>query len=141
MGPAMIIVSEQSHCEQLQREQQRAEIAWCHNGGNPLQIGAAKDTLNELSVTEQCVVARTGCYDFEKVQEILSLCNGNIEMAVENIIVSLDLMANASKEKIAKQLTKQKIDEMKEKKQKKKKQKKKKKTTEKKKKKKKKKKK
>merc|ERR1712048_682696 len=111
--PAKIISFDQSNAEQLQREQQRAEIAWCHNGGNPLQIEAAKDELNELSGIEQVVVARTGCYDLEKVKEALSLCNYDIELAVENIVISLNIMANESKEKIAEQLEKQKLEEMK----------------------------
>merc|ERR1712154_685417 len=111
--PSKKINLDKSNSEQLQREQQRAEIAWCHNGGNPLQIDAAKDELNDLSGIEQVVVARTGCYDLEKVKKVLSLCNGNIELAVENIVISLNMMANESKEKIAEQLEKQKIEEMK----------------------------
>merc|ERR1712228_1034018 len=103
---------DQSQTEQMQREQQRAEIAWCHNGGKPLQIEAAKDTLSALSDIEQIVVSRTGCYDLIKVKKVLALCNGNIEAAVENIIISLNLMANESKEKIAKQLKQQKLDEL-----------------------------
>ena len=60
-APSKAIHFDQSQSEQLEREQQRAEIAWCHNGGNPLQIEAAKDGLSNLSAIEQVVVARTGC--------------------------------------------------------------------------------
>merc|ERR1712129_167758 len=61
-APSETIVLEQNESEQLLREQQRAEIAWCHNGGDPLQLDAAKNELNDLSAMEQLVVARTGCY-------------------------------------------------------------------------------
>merc|ERR1712154_254204 len=109
--PSKKINLDKSNSERLQREQQRAEIAWCHNGGNPLKIEAVRDGLHQMSDIEQLIVQRTGCYDLAKVQEILELCNGDIEATVDNVIASLNMMANESKQQIAKALEEQKREE------------------------------
>eukprot|EP01083_Nonionella_stella_P293431 997889_1 len=119
--PAKIINLDKNYNDKLQREQQRAEIAWCHNGGNPLQIQNAKNDLLNLSKNEQLVVARTNCYDIIKVKQALKYLDGNIDAAVENILVDMSLMADKQKEKTIQELEKQKEEEKNEKKKKKKK--------------------
>merc|ERR1712083_616237 len=79
-------------------------------------MGAVRDGLHQMSDIEQLIVQRTGCYDLAKVQEILELCNGDIEATVDNVIASLNMMANESKQQIAKALEEQKQAEQKSKK-------------------------
>eukprot|EP01084_Bolivina_argentea_P006905 13041_1 len=109
--PAAAISLDKTHVDALQREQQRAEIAWCHSGGNPLDIESAKDELMDLTPSEQMVVAKTGCYDIGKVKKFLKHLDGDIDAAVENIIVDMSLMANQNKEKIMEELKTQQEEE------------------------------
>eukprot|EP01084_Bolivina_argentea_P039486 72974_1 len=61
--PALYINLDKGNIDKLQREEQRAQIAWCHNGGNPLDIENANQSLLSLNTNQQILVSKTGCYD------------------------------------------------------------------------------